>query len=196
MAKDPYASSNPNDPNANDRDIADALIRDAEAAYGVNPNELATPKMFAPWLSRVACFVADAAIPVALIILGSVLGRPSFSPDSEPSGGVVSGTSTGVGYQPAYYVLLVLAVVFILWNRGYREGRTGRSVGKQLLGFATVKESTGRPIGVLIATLRIFLLVVDFAICYIGVLAPLWDKKRQCLLSDKLTGAVVVPARV
>ncbi|NQU37913.1 MAG: RDD family protein [Actinobacteria bacterium] len=191
MATNPGASNSPQD---GDREITDALIRDAEAAYGAIPNESTSRKMFAHWLSRVACFVADAAIPLALIMLGSVLGRPTYSTD--PTGTVEYDASTGGGYQPAYYVLLALAVVFVLWNRGWQEGRTGRSVGKQLLGFATVKESTGRPIGVWLATLRVFLLVVDFAICYVGVLWPLWDSKRQCLLSDKLTGAIVIPARV
>ena len=38
---------------------------------------------------------------------------------------------------------------------------------------------------------RLLLLWLDFAICYIGVLWPIWDKDRQCLLSDKLTKAVV-----
>lgn len=193
MANGPTAS---NDPHESDRDVADALIRDAEAAYGVDPNSPTSPKMFAAWLSRVACFVADAGIPLALIMLGSILGRPTYSLDPQNGTGVVYDSSSTTGYQPVYYVLLILAVVFILWNRGYREGRTGRSVGKQLLGFATVKESTGRPLGVGLATLRMFLLVADFAICYVGVLWPLWDNKRQCLLSDKLTGAVVISARV
>jgi hypothetical protein len=194
VANDPGASTDP--PHDSDRNIADALIRNAEATYGINPNDPTSPKMFAAWLPRVACFVADAAIPLALIMLGSVLGRPTYSLDPQTGSGVVYDPSSSTGYQPIYYVLVVIAVGFILWNRGYREGRTGRSVGKQLLGFATVKESTGRPIGVWLAALRTLLLVVDFAICYVGVLWPLWDKKRQCLLSDKLTGAVVIPARV
>lgn len=193
MANGPTAS---NDPHESDRNVADSLIRDAEAAYGVDPNSPTSSKMFAAWLSRVACFVADAGIPLALIMLGSILGRPTYSLDPQNGTGVVYDSSSTTGYQPVYYVLLILAVVFILWNRGYREGRTGRSVGKQLLGFATVKESTGRPLGVGLATLRMFLLVADFAICYVGVLWPLWDNKRQCLLSDKLTGAVVISARV
>lgn len=40
--------------------------------------------------------------------------------------------------------------------------------------------------------LRQILLMVDFAICYIGVLWPLWDQKKQCLLSDKVASAIVI----
>jgi hypothetical protein len=71
-----------NEPSDSDRSIADALIGNAQAAYGTNPNVPTSPKKFAMWFSRVACFVADAAIPLALIMLGSVLGRPRHSPDS------------------------------------------------------------------------------------------------------------------
>ena len=99
------------------------------------------------------------------------------------------------GLHPAFYVLIALAAGFTLWNKGFREGRTGKSVGKQLLGFTTLSQATGKPLGVVRATLRCVLLVVDFALCYLGVLWPLWDDKRQCLVSDKVTGSIVVGVR-
>ena len=55
-----------NEPSESDRSIADALIGNAQAASGSNPNVPTSPKKFAMWFSRVACFVADAAIPLAL----------------------------------------------------------------------------------------------------------------------------------
>jgi hypothetical protein len=55
-----------NEPSESDRSIADALIGNAQAASGTNPNVPTSPKKFAMWFSRVACFVADAAIPLAL----------------------------------------------------------------------------------------------------------------------------------
>ena len=79
----------------------------------------------------------------------------------------------------------------MIWNKAYREGTTGKSIGKQITGYTTLKEETGEPLGFGMGFVRLLLLWVDFAICYIGVLWPLWDAKRQCLLSDKVTGAVV-----
>jgi hypothetical protein len=79
----------------------------------------------------------------------------------------------------------------LVWNKAYREGTTGKSIGKQITGYTTLKEDTGEPLGFGMGFVRLLLLWVDFAICYIGVLWPLWDAKRQCLLSDKVTGAVV-----
>ena len=76
-------------------------------------------------------------------------------------------------------------------RKAYREGTTGKSIGKQITGYTTLKEDTGEPLGFGMGFVRLLLLWVDFAICYIGVLWPLWDAKRQCLLSDKVTGAVV-----
>lgn len=85
----------------------------------------------------------------------------------------------------------LLGILFMVWNKAYREGTTGKSIGKQVTGYTTVKEETGEPLGFGMGFVRLILLWVDFAICYIGVLWPLWDAKRQCLLSDKVTGAVV-----
>ena len=56
-------------------------------------------------------------------------------------------------------------------------------------------QPTGEPLGFGVNLLRQILLAVDFWICYIGVLWPLWDSKHQCLISDKATGAVVLPTK-
>ncbi len=174
---------------------AEELLRRAEQQYGTEANQNLPKSSYAMWLSRVGCFFGDAAIPAALFTLGTALGRPTYEVESQVGNTNAFEVTSSTGYGPLYYVFAAAAVIFIIWNRGYREGRTGRSVGKQLFGFATVRESTGRPLGVGLALLRIILLAADFAMCFIGVLWPLWDRKRQCLLSDKLTGAVVIPAR-
>ena len=89
------------------------------------------------------------------------------------------------------FIFYIAALVYWFWNKGFREGSTGKSIGKQVTGYTTLGEETNQPIGAGMGCLRLILLWVDFAICYIGVLWPLWDPKRQCLLSDRLTKAVV-----
>ena len=81
--------------------------------------------------------------------------------------------------------------MYWFWNKGYREGTTTQSLGKSALNMHTVQLSNGQPLGFGVAVGRLLLLYVDFFICYIGVLWPIWDKDRQCLISDKATKAVV-----
>jgi uncharacterized RDD family membrane protein YckC len=54
-----------------------------------------------------------------------------------------------------------------------------------------VKESTGEPVGMLLAFVRDIAHIVDSIICYIGWLFPLWDTKRQTL-ADKIMSTVVL----
>ncbi len=135
---------------------------------------------YAPWIWRVLSFLIDQApLLVLSIIFASV---SSFAAESGGPSSIISAIT---------FILWIVSVVYWFWNKGYREGKTGKSIGKQLTGYTTVKETTGEPLGVGLGCLRALLLMVDFWICYIGVLWPLWDAKRQCLISDKATGAVV-----
>jgi hypothetical protein len=129
------------------------------------------------------------------VLVGYGIGRPSYSLQTQSINGVEYQVSVGGELRPAFYVFITIAVGFTLWNKGFREGRTGKSIGKQLLGFTTLSQATGKPLGIGRATARCVLLVVDFALCYLGVLWPLWDDKRQCLVSDKATGSIVVGDR-
>ena len=106
---------------------------------------------------------------------------------------VSSGVSGGAAAFAA--VFFILAFVYWLWNRVFKMGKTGSSIGMGVAGTKAVKESTGEPLGAGLNFLRQILLGVDFWICYIGVLWPLWDSKRQCLISDKATGAIVLSTK-
>jgi uncharacterized RDD family membrane protein YckC len=79
-----------------------------------------------------------------------------------------------------------LAVVFFLWNKGHREGTTGQSVGKSMLRFAVVHDTSRQPIGFRSAALRQL-----FNLRYSpgGFLTPLWNDERRTL-ADKRMGTV------
>ncbi|HEV7172502.1 RDD family protein [Pedococcus sp.] len=87
---------------------------------------------------------------------------------------------------------LGLMVGIQLWNRVFRQGRTGQSVGKKAMGLALVSERTSRPIGPWMSFVRDLAHFLD-GIFYIGYLWPLWDPKRQTF-ADKVMETVVIHA--
>ena len=75
----------------------------------------------------------------------------------------------------------ILALAYVIWNYGYRQGTTGSSIGKSVLKFKVVSEKTWQPIGFGMSIVRQIAHIVDGLVCYIGYLFPLWDAKRQTL---------------
>lgn len=86
----------------------------------------------------------------------------------------------------------VLALAYVIWNYGYRQGATGSSIGKSIMKFKVVGEKTGEPIGFPMSIVRQVAHTLDAVICYIGYLFPLWDAKRQTI-ADKLIGTICLP---
>ena len=84
------------------------------------------------------------------------------------------------------------AALFGLWNYGYRQGKTGSSIGKSVMKFKVVSEKTGQPIGFGMSVLRQIAHVVDSLFCNIGYLFPLFDAKRQTI-ADKIMSTVCLP---
>lgn len=165
------------------------------------------PAHYASWGKRVLSYIVDYVPVLILSVIAWMLVNSSY--DSIACTGSVDqlgsleemqkqglDCTTYPGFAagaPLAALAGVLALVYWLWNRVYRMGKSGSSLGMGVVGTKAVKESTGQPLGFGLNLLRQILLAVDFWICYIGVLWPLWDSKRQCLISDKATGAVVIP---
>jgi len=76
---------------------------------------------------------------------------------------------------------LLLVLAFGIYNQVIRQGRTGYTLGKTVVGIRLVRESTGEPAGMLSCFVRQFAHYVDSLICYLGWLWPLWDPKHQTL---------------
>jgi uncharacterized RDD family membrane protein YckC len=77
---------------------------------------------------------------------------------------------------------------FGVWNSGYLQGTTGRSLGRRLAGTKLVSIDTGQPVGFGRALTRQICHVLDLGT---GFLRPLWNVKRQTF-ADKIVGTVVV----
>ena len=92
-----------------------------------------------------------------------------------------------------FIVLELIALAYIVWNLGLKQGTTGSSIGKGIMKFKVVGEETGQPIGFGKSFVRELIYMVAYAcaaiVWLVAVLFPLWDPKRQTLV-DKLVKTV------
>jgi uncharacterized RDD family membrane protein YckC len=91
---------------------------------------------------------------------------------------------------------LLVSLVGYLCVLGYfilqmvKQGNTGQTVGKKLIGLKVIKEDTQQPIGAGMGVVRWICHFLD-GICFIGYLFPLFDAKKQTF-ADKIMGTVVI----
>lgn len=154
---------------------------------------------YASWGKRVGAALIDvlAVLPTYVVIFAGLgiaaAGAPTQTYDA------TTGTFVDTGGNGALVAIgIVLSVIgyvgafaVALWNQVFRQGRTGWSLGKQVLGIRLVKEDTGQPMGAGMCFVRQLAHLLDGLPCYLGYLWPLWDDKKQTF-ADKLMSTVVV----
>lgn len=134
---------------------------------------------YATWVQRVGAALLD-GLPAGLLAgLGVGLARASSGAHSSGGGLVVM--------MLCYAGLLA----YLVWNVGFRQGVSGQTWGKRVVGISVVDAQTGRPLGVGRSIGRQLAHIVDALPCYLGFLFPLWDAKAQTI-ADKMIGSVVV----
>ena len=148
---------------------------------------------YANWFKRVGAYLIDAlltslaGIPLWIgygILIGSA--ETTRNPD-----GTTTTTMDGGGAALALILIgVITSIAFFVWNTCMKQGRTGYSIGKGVLGTKLVSERTGQPIGAGMSFVRYLCHILD-GICYIGYLWPLWDRKRQTF-ADKIMSTIVV----
>ncbi|BDU06058.1 protein kinase domain-containing protein [Nocardia cyriacigeorgica] len=134
---------------------------------------------YATWVQRVGAALLD-GLPAGLLAgLGVGLARASSGAHSSGGGLVVT--------------MLCYAgmVAYLIWNVGFRQGLSGQTWGKRVVGISVVDAQTGRPLGAGRSIGRQLAHIVDALPCYLGFLFPLWDAKAQTI-ADKMIGSVVV----
>ncbi len=114
-----------------------------------------------------------------------VIGLTMVMADSAPALGVIFIVTGSLGW-----------IVLGIWNKVFREGRTGQSFGKARMNIALVDSTSGLPIGAGRAFLREFLfsLLSSFTagvFWIIDYLWPLWDKNGERLMDKIMTSRVV-----
>jgi uncharacterized RDD family membrane protein YckC len=133
-----------------------------------------TPGPLAGFGPRAVSFLIDCVAP--LIVLNLL-----------PIAAVAGGMGSQLVIDAVAYLWLL---GFGIWNSGYLQGTTGRSMGRWMTGTKLVSIETGQPVGFGRALTRQVCHVLDVGI---GFLRPLWNGKRQTF-ADKLVRTVVVHA--
>ncbi len=146
---------------------------------------------YASWWARVGASLIDGLIGTAISIFPLIVGVSMAFKDTEsdPGTGEISGTvdPLGITIMILGYVLLF---AFVIWNSVFRQGRTGQSLGKKVLGIQVVKLETGQFLGVGTAFLRWLMATILGGLCLLNYLWPLWDAKKQTW-HDMIVGSVV-----
>ncbi|WP_405438935.1 RDD family protein [Streptomyces avidinii] len=155
--------------------------------YGAYP----TPGMPAPgmpgsgmpplahWGLRVGAYLLD-----LLIILGPMYALI----------GIGAAVATDESTEAIAGILSLLGMLYTLGMavfQLYKEGTTGQSIGKKIVGISLHRETDGSTIGFGMAFVRKLAHFLDGAACYIGYLWPLWDEKKQTF-ADKVCSTVVI----
>ena len=153
---------------------------------------------YAHWVKRVGASIVDALTLapfwIAIVVVGLVTHSShtvtmGTSSDGTPATVEISDGISGVGFT-LIGLLYVLALAFALWNVVFRQGRTGYSLGKSVLGIKLVADGSDQAIGAGRTFLRQLAHILD-SFCYVGYLWPLWDERRQTF-SDKIMKTAVV----
>jgi uncharacterized RDD family membrane protein YckC len=110
---------------------------------------------------------------IALFIVAFILGK-------------IAGALGAIVLVLGYLAIFAYAIVQLV-----KQGNTGQTIGKKVVGLKVIKQETGQPIGPGLSIGRQLCHVVDSLICYVGWLFPLWDAKKQTI-ADKLVGTVVL----
>jgi uncharacterized RDD family membrane protein YckC len=164
------------------------------------PNQYGTPipsGEFANWGQRVGAYLLDAVVPLPLLLIsavGAALLAAGSRSTFDAQGNAVQHIN-GLGVIGVVVIILgyLAYVAFAIWNIVFRQGRTGWSIGKKIVGIRLVGTHTGQPVGPGRAFVRQLAHFFDGLLCYVGYLWPLWDAKRQTF-ADKLLTTVVIPA--
>jgi uncharacterized RDD family membrane protein YckC len=149
-------------------------------AYGA-PTGYGPPVPYAEWIKRVGAYLVDMVVVLPGYLV-ALVGLAIGSADSNVASGLGL-LLVAVGYLGVFGILI--------WNLIFRQGRTGWSVGKQVLGIRLIGEATGAPIGPGLTFVRALCHILDSLPCYLGYLWPLWDQKKQTF-ADKIMGTVVI----
>ena len=162
----------------------------------------ALPKeAYTPWATRVLAYIID-YIPVAIIegigwlLLMGTRETACVTDTSEYDLGEFCANGASTVGQVSIALTGLVALAYMIWNLGYRQGTTGSSIGKSIMKFKIVSEKTGQPIGFGMSVVRELIYLVFAGLCgiiwLIAVLFPLWDLKRQTLV-DKIVSTIAVP---
>ncbi|WUH91379.1 RDD family protein [Streptomyces sp. NBC_00433] len=171
--------------------------------YGAYPPAGGLPPGMPPlasWGARLGAYLLDFLmfnlVPTGLIMAGDLpySKKVQDAKDACTDQGISSRncdlpsmSSSGLTLVLVGAVLSLAVFVFL----SIREGRTGQTPGKKIVGIRLLRESDGAALGFGRAFGRRWLHVLDAIPCGLGFLWPLWDGKNQTW-ADKMVHTVVI----
>lgn len=129
---------------------------------------------------------------IGIVVLAMAVPTETYVDEfgmTQTTGGDSSQAVVG-GLLIALGVLVSLAIT--LWNRVFKMGRTGQSVGKKVVGLKLVDDKTGQPIGAGMCFLRELVSSIVNQVVYLSYLWMLWDADKQTLADKAVHSTVVV----
>ena len=153
---------------------------------------------------RVLANLIDVAITlvglIPMVIGGAMLiaAAPSDVTYDQFGNATTTGGDSGLAVAGGLVMALGALVSFgiWLWNRVFRMGRTGQSVGKKAIGLKLIDEKAGRPIGAGMSFVRELVSGIVNQVFYLSYLWMLWDTDKQTLADKAVNSTVVVVPKV
>ncbi len=162
--------------------------------YGQQPG-YGAPVAYSHWGKRVGSYLIDVILTSVAqfpYLIGTAMAAGSMTSTVDPVTGQITQTGSPSGLAVGLMGIgIIFGIAFFLWNSCFKQGKTGYSIGKGILGIKLIKIETGQPVGPGLAFVRQIAHILDSIACMIGYLWPLWDAKRQTF-SDKVVGTVVI----
>ncbi len=144
----------------------------------------ATPGEHATWLLRVGARLIDGLVMYVPFVLCYIVFGATMD--------YATGDSNPLGV--AFLIIGSLATIGLwIWNRGIKQGSTGQSIGKKVVGIRLVGADNYQAVGTGNAILRDVLGYILDSACILNLLWPLWDQRRQTW-TDKIIDTYVVKA--
>jgi uncharacterized RDD family membrane protein YckC len=155
------------------------------------------PQAYTSWFTRVGAYLIDilpfvVILGVGWLVLQNSVDSACLTDITQYDVDQICSTGYSTVGVTAMWGAMLVGLVYLVWNYGYRQGVGGSSIGKSVLKFKVVSENTGEPIGFGMSVLRQISHVVDAVPFYLGYLFPLWTAKRQTL-ADKIMATVCLP---
>jgi uncharacterized RDD family membrane protein YckC len=163
------------------------------AIYGY---DAPTRTTYASWGRRVLGYLVDtfftaaAAVPLTLGCW-MLTGEIELTEDAAGNRVLADGSDVSSTTLALLVVGGLVSLGFGIWNLVLRQGRTGYTLGKTVVGIRLVDAGSDVPIGAALCFLRQLAHVLDTVLCGLGWVWPLWDGRRQTY-ADKVVGSVVV----
>jgi len=102
-----------------------------------------------------------------------------------------------VGLGVFLFIVGPLAGLVIgIWNKVFKEGKTGQSIGKAQMGISLVDSTTGMPLGPGRCFLREFVFgllngITGSIFGIVDYLWPLWDQNNERIMDKIMTSRVI-----